>query len=140
MGMNKNLKVSFGAIALLGMAACSHAPTAKFDKITPGMSESQVKNEMDAGPTRFEKVGDTDYTSWYWGKDYCVLFKADKVVAKDQTEAGRSVSVGPGKYEEKKSAQCLAPGQTASNGSDRIVNIPGIGTIQLPKSQIQNGS
>ena len=127
------LAVVGSAVSTLMMAGCSSTEK-KFDHIVPGMSTDQVKNTMDQGPSHFENIANTEYASWYWGDGYCVLFKNDKVVAKDAAQTGNSGSAGPVKYEETRKAHCLAPGQTAKTSTDRTVSIPGVGTVHLPGS------
>jgi hypothetical protein len=117
------------------LAACASAQK-KFESITPGMSQDDVRRTMGEGPSRFRQLPDAQYSSWYWGDDYCVLFKQDHVVSKDSTESGRNVSVGPGKYEEKRKAACLAPGQVVTESTERTVEIPGVGSIHLPQGKL----
>jgi hypothetical protein len=112
-------------------AGCSSA-SKKFEDVTPGMTSDQVRHTMSDGPSRFENLADSGYSSWYWGDDYCVLFKDDKVVAKDAAREGNSSSAKGVEYKETRKASCVAPGQTAKSSSDRSVNIPGVGTIHLP--------
>jgi hypothetical protein len=113
-------------------AGCSSTGPKKFDRIVPGMSSSDVKNAMDQGPTRFENIANTSFATWYWGDNYCVLFKDDKVVAKDSALAGDTASAKGVEYTENRKAQCLAPGQTSKATADRTINIPGVGTVHLP--------
>ena len=129
--------VSLILFPILLLQGCA-SQQSRFDQINPGMTGSEARAAMHAGPTHFENVPNSEYATWYWGKDYCVLLKSDKVIAKDSAEAGRTVNVGPGKYEEKKQAQCLAPGQAAQNGVGRTINIPGVGSIELPRGQLAN--
>ena len=124
--------VIFTILTVMGCASAQK----NFDNVTPGMSEKDVRSTM-GGPSRFESISETNYTAWHWGEDYCVLFKDNKVVGKDASQAGKNASLGPAKYEEKQAAQCLAPGQTATTGNSRTINIPGVGKIQLPLSKIQ---
>ena len=92
--------------ALIAFAfGCSSSSKKDFNDITPGMSRDDVKEAMNAGPTAFKQVEGTDYAVWNWGDRFCVLFKGDEVVAKE--------NLGPAKYEETRKAQCLAPGQVA---------------------------
>ncbi|MBC7691765.1 MAG: hypothetical protein H7222_08340 [Methylotenera sp.] len=123
-------------VALSGSGCSSASLSDEFEKVMPEMTTQEVTKAMKTGPSRFEAVDKTDYASWYWGNDYCVLFKGGKVVGKNSSAEGKSASVGPGKYEEKNPAQCLAPGQVAESGADRSINIPGIGTIKLPKREL----
>lgn len=129
--------IFFLIIIVALLQACSSAEK-KFERITPGMTQEGVRDAMDGGPSRFEQVSGTDYSTWYWGGEYCVLFKGDRVVAKDSTREGTSANVGPGSYEEKTQAQCLAPGQSAKSGPERTINIPGIGKVRLPESRLRN--
>lgn len=128
---------TIAGLGLLLVSGCSSAEK-RFERITPGMSSNEVKEAMDAGPSRFEHVADTNYMTWYWGDDYCVLMKDDKVVAKDSTHQGSTASVAGAGYEETSRAQCLAPGQTAKSGTDRTINIPGIGKVRIPESKLRD--
>src|SRR4051812_47951968 len=100
--MQKHLLV---AAFLITLAGCASSPEKRFNDIRPGMDEERVSKTMGEGPTRFEDIANTQYSSWYWGDDRCVLFKDRKVVAKDSSRTGNDVTVGPGKYEEKTRAQ-----------------------------------
>jgi hypothetical protein len=130
------------ALPIALLASCASSSKRNFESITPGMTQNEVRAAMGDGPTRFEQVEQTPYSRWFWGDAYCVLFnESNKVVAKDSTQTGRNVEVGPGKYEEKKLASCPAPGQVAeTSGPDRTVEIPGVGSIHLPKSKLKKGS
>lgn len=123
----------------ISVAACSTASKdARFDRVLPNMSPDEVRREMDSGPSRFEKLDDKgQYMSWYFGDDYCVLFQDEKVVSKDSTAAGTKAESNGTKYEEKSVAQCLAPGQVAKSDKERSVEVPGVGTVKLPKGQAQ---
>lgn len=125
--------IIFGLLTIFVASGCA-SREARFENIVPGMSTEEVRKTMKGGPTRFEEVAQTEFTAWYWGEDQCVLFKGGKAVAKDSSQIGQSVKVGPGQYEEKRQALCLAPGKVAEGTTERIVNIPGIGRIKLPKS------
>lgn len=100
------------------------------------MDADQVGKIMDVGPSRFEEIADTEYSAWYWGDDRCVLFKRGRVVGKDSANIERRVEVGPGSYEETRNAQCLAPGRMAEAGRDRIIHVPGVGTVRIPRSDV----
>lgn len=130
--MSKKIGLLLTAVVALGFGCASKEK--RFEDIVPGMDTEQVRDTMKEGPSRFENIADTNYTSWYWKDEYCVLFKDNKVVAKDSRTEDRNVNVGPGKYTEVHTAQCLAPGQVAESATERSVNIPGVGKVTLPKS------
>ena len=140
--MSKPIPTPIAIALIAGFSAtwlsCSSTQK-KFDRITPGMSPAEVSEAMDEGPSKFEKIANTEYTSWYWGEDYCVLFQGDKVVTKVSALEGNTASAGPVSYEEKVRAQCLAPGQTAKSSTERSVNIPGIGTVKIPGGNLDGG-
>jgi hypothetical protein len=129
--MKTTLSLTFVAILAAWSAGCA-SDSKRFDHVEPGMTSAQVKDAMDSGPSKFGPVADTGYTAWYWGDDYCVLFKDDKVVSKDTTSEGTSGNVQGVEYKEQHKAACLAPGQTAQGSKDRSFGIPGVGTIHLP--------
>jgi uncharacterized membrane-anchored protein len=79
------------------MTSCASGTKRNFESITPGMSQNEVRAAMGDGPTRFEPIEKTEFSRWFWGDTYCVLFNQGKVVAKDSTQTGRNVEVGPGK-------------------------------------------
>lgn len=130
--MNKKIGLLLTGVIALGFGCASQEK--RFEDIVPGMSVEDVRDTMKAGPSRFENIANTNYSAWYWENEYCVLFKDQKVVAKDSRVESRNMSVGPGKYSEVHLPQCLAPGQTAESATERSVNIPGIGKVTLPKS------
>lgn len=132
--MRKQLIVTMAFTLAAGGCASQQK---RFERIVPGMSQEDVRKTMDSGPTRFENIESTEYAAWHWGEDYCVLFRNGAVVAKDASQVGRAANAGPASYEEKRRAQCLAPGQAADATTDRSVNIPGIGKIQLPQSELR---
>lgn len=123
-------------VAALILAACS-SQQKRFESIVPGMSSQDVQKSMDTGPTRFDNISGTDYSSWYWGDDYCLLFQGGKVIMKDTAQSGRTVNAGPASYEEKRYAECLAPGQASQAGADRTINVPGIGKVRIPESDLR---
>lgn len=130
--MNKRLSVLVFCIVAIGFGCASQQK--HFEDIVPGMSTGDVRKAMKDGPTRFENIANTNFAAWYWKDEFCVLFQENKVVGKDSRQEGRNVKLGPGQYEEARLPQCLAPGQTALNSTERTVNIPGIGKVTLPKS------
>src|SRR5437868_3650442 len=120
----KSMFFSLGVILSALVASCA-SQRAKFDDILPGMTSSEVRKTMEGGPSKIESGTEASYTSWYWGKDYCVLFKDNQVMSKDSTQSGRKLKVGPGQYAEKSLAQCIPPNETAKNRTERSVNLPG---------------
>jgi hypothetical protein len=132
-------KQIIGVLGLCILGAGCSSSQKRFERIVPGMSESDVRKQMDTGPSRFEAIN-SQYTTWYWNNDFCVLFKDAKVVAKDNSESQRKVSVAGGGYEETRVPQCLAPGQTGTTATSRTINVPGIGKIELPKGQFREPS
>ena len=128
---------SVGCLVL--MTGCSSVQK-KFDQIIPEMTMQEVRQTMSDGPTRLEATADSNYSSWYWDNKYCVLFKGGRVVMKDAAQAGASMNVLGGKYEESRSAQCMTPGQAAKSGMDRTVSFPGLGSVKLPSGKLGDGS
>jgi hypothetical protein len=100
------------------------------------VTTSEVEDQMGTGPSRFENIADTKYSTWYWGDDYRVLFQDQKVISKDSTHTKKTASIAGNEYEERRMAQCLAPGHTSEVGTTRVINIPGVGTIQIPLAAI----
>ncbi len=122
-------------VTLMGLMGCA-SQQGRFEQIIPNMTYEDVKRSMKDGPTRFDQPQGSEYAAWFWGdNDYCVLFKNGRVVAKDARGTGSSGSIAGAEYEETTSAQCLAPGQLASNQKGRTVRIPGIGTVELPEDR-----
>jgi hypothetical protein len=136
--MSKHTLVLIPTILLvvLALAAGCASQEKKFERVVPGMSASAVQKNL-GGPTRFGQVADTSFSTWYWGDEYCVLFRDDKVVAKDSATTGKSGNAGPASYEEKTRAECLAPGEVSKAKTDRTVTVPGIGKIHLPESNLR---
>jgi hypothetical protein len=125
-------KIILLAVASLFSFACASGGK-HFDKVLPGMTMKQVRDEVSAGPSRFEVIENTPYTSWYWGDEMCVLFNGDKVVAKETAVEGNKVEIAGGSYESSTKAQCVAPGQSVKAGTERKINIPGVGTVHIPE-------
>jgi hypothetical protein len=128
------LPLSLVSLVCLGALCGCATSSSRFEKISPGMTADQVKTTMSDGPSRFETASDTGYASWYWGEDYCVLFRNDRVVSKNTATDGMGGEVKGVGYQEKNKASCLAPGQTARSGTERSINVPGVGTIRLPNT------
>lgn len=134
--MNPILNALMTSVLFLGLAGCASSAK-RFESIVPGMSGAAVTKAMDHGPSNFETPTNSEYTTWYFGPDHCVLFKSDHVVAKDSATSGNSAGGYGVSYDEKRLAQCLAPGQAAKRATERAFKIPGVGSIHLPESNLE---
>jgi hypothetical protein len=66
-----------------------------YHAVNPGMTTAEAAKEMRAYQTTRIEPFDGGYSASYYNNDTCILFKDDKVVAKNQAEEQRSmVAVG----------------------------------------------
>ena len=104
--------------SLLSLVACG---AGGYSAITPGMSSADATKEMSDWSSEKIVPFSDGYSATYYGNDSCILFKDDKVVAKDQGIEHRSVvalgNVGMGAVTICH-ALCLPPGMTGQKQCD----------------------
>ncbi|ATB32985.1 hypothetical protein [Melittangium boletus] len=118
------MKIPFKLVVPLLLSASFGCATtqSRFNSVYPGMPSRGVVETMEGGPSRAQEFGDGS-TAWYYGDDFCLLLRDDKVVAKDSTQEKVSVNAGVVALKEVQKAQCAPPG-TAEVQTEQMIRTP----------------
>lgn len=119
------MKLSLKVVVPVVLAASLGCATteSRFNKVYPGMSSASVAETMKGGPSRAQEFGEGS-TAWYYGEDFCMLLRDDKVVAKESTREIVSMNAGVVALKDVQKAQCAPPGMAGEARKEQMIRTP----------------
>jgi hypothetical protein len=116
------LSLKIAAVMLVVSSGCATTES-RFKKVYPGMSSASVAETMKGGPTRAQEFGEGS-TAWYYGDDFCMLLRDDRVVAKESTRENISMNAGVVALKDVEKAQCAPPGMEGEVRKEQMIRTP----------------
>ncbi|WP_434390087.1 hypothetical protein [Melittangium boletus] len=117
------LSSAFVVPMLLALSSGCASTESRFKKVYPGMSSASVAETMKGGPSRAQEFGEGS-TAWYYGDDFCMLLRDDKVVAKESSSEKISMNAGVVALKDVQKAQCAPVGMEGEVRTEQMIRTP----------------